>query len=140
MNTSFYSVGIDHFFDHLANVHSQFSKSLTTTYPPHNIVELSADKWLVELAVAGFSKNEIQLELDKDILTINGHPTIGTLVADGIERTYRHKGISDRPFERKIVLAEHVEVSEATLKDGMLKIYLERKIPDHKKPKKIHIV
>jgi molecular chaperone IbpA len=140
MNTSFYSVGFDHFFDHLDAVHAQFSKTLTTNYPPHNISKLTDEKYLIELAVAGFSKDDIDMHLQDNILTIKGkHQSMGKVLDDGVEKTYLHKGISDREFERKFVLAEHVEVTDASLRDGMLKIHVERIIPEHKKPKKIAI-
>jgi len=140
MNTSFYSVGFDHFFDHLANVHSHFAKSLTTTYPPHNIKQLDEEKYLIELAVAGFAKHDIDMHLKDNILTVKGkHQTLDRLLEDGVDQKYLHKGISDREFERKFVLAEHVEVTDASLRDGMLKIYIERIIPEHKRLKKINI-
>lgn len=121
---------------HWVGFNSLFSElekaaSLRVTYPPHNIVRLSEDQHLIELAVAGFREEDISIETHDNILSVSGKSTD--------QREYAYKGISTRDFEREFVLAEHVEVKEATYYNGILQIYLVRNVPDEKKPRKIEI-
>jgi molecular chaperone IbpA len=104
-----------------------------TNYPPHNVVEIDDDNFLVELAVAGFSENEIDIQIKDSLLTINGEKEPQD------SRKYAHKGISSREFTKAFTLGEHVQVKEATLRDGILAIYLERIIPEELRPRKITI-
>lgn len=102
------------------------------TYPPYNIRQVDENKYVIEMAVAGFGKQDIELELQDGKLTVKGSVTTD----DG---DYLYKGIADRAFTRHFTLADTVEVKNADLINGMLKIWLERFIPEHKKPKKIPI-
>ncbi len=102
------------------------------TYPPYNIKKLDENKYVIEMAVAGFGKQDLELELQDGTLTIKGN--ISTEDAD-----YIYKGIAERAFTRQFTLADTVEVKNADLINGMLKIWLERFIPEEKKPKKISI-
>jgi molecular chaperone IbpA len=108
-------------------------KENTQVYPPHNVVKIDDDSFLIELAVAGFSIEDLNIETVENSLVITGERT-----ADD-EREYTHKGISTRKFTRRFTLAEYVNVGEASLANGILSIALERVIPDEKKPRTISI-
>jgi molecular chaperone IbpA len=102
------------------------------TYPPYNIKKVDENKYVIEMAVAGFGKQDLELELQDGTLTIKGN--VSSEDAD-----YIYKGIAERAFTRQFTLADTVEVKNADLINGMLKIWLERFIPEEKKPKKISI-
>jgi molecular chaperone IbpA len=102
-------------------------------YPPYNIIKNGDDHYLIELAVAGFSKDDIEIMVKGDNLMITGKPK------EYAEKVYLHKGISSRNFERKFTLADTVEVLEADIQDGMLLIRLRNNIPEYKKERKIPI-
>ena len=106
-----------------------------TNYPPYNILKHSEDSYGIEVAVAGFAKEEISVEVDQDQLTIRGvkDGSLGTNVE------YLHRGLAARDFEQTFTLAEYMEVKEAEVKDGMLKISIERIIPEALKPRQIEI-
>jgi molecular chaperone IbpA len=103
------------------------------TYPPYNIKKVDENKYVIEMAVAGFGRQDLELELKEDVLTVTGRT--GTDEAT----EYLYKGIADRAFTRQFTLADTVIVKNADLINGMLKIWLERFIPEEKKPKKIVI-
>lgn len=124
-----FGIGFDSMFDELIRIHNQQTQ---TNYPPYNIVKVSEDNFLIELAVAGFSEGEVDIKLENRVLTIKG-----TKTSTDVE--YLHKGISNRDFFREFTLAEFVEVASAVQKDGILTINLERIIPEEKKPKSIAI-
>lgn len=111
----------------------------TTNYPPYNIVKVDDNKYVIELAVAGFGKHNLELELQDGTLTISGKSNVDDLEKLGLDTAYLYKGIADRTFTRKFTLADTVEIKNAELVNGMLKVWLENIIPDHKKPKKIDI-
>ena len=117
-------------FEHLFN---EMNRSLTTTggYPPHNVVQIDEDNYLIEIAVAGFKQENLDVELKDSILTVTGKKEDG--------RAYTHKGISSREFTRTFTLGEHVQVVGARLEDGILSIELERVIPENERPRKIEI-
>ena len=131
-------VGFDDTFNRLAKFHDDVTKNIPN-YPPYNIKKVDESKYVIELAVAGFSKNELELELAEGVLTVKGSTSVDSLVSDGVDQTYLYKGISDRAFARKFTLADTVEIKNAQYINGMLKVFLERIIPEHKKPKKIDI-
>lgn len=124
-----FGIGFDNMFDELMRMNSQQSLN----YPPYNIVKNTEDSFDIEVAVSGFSEGEIEVNLDNRVLTIKGQKK-EDLVAE-----YLHKGISTRDFVREFTLAEHVEVLNASQKDGILTIQLERIVPEEKKPKAIAI-
>jgi len=103
-------------------------------YPPHNIVRYDEDNYAIELAVAGFSMDDIDIEWDKNILTIKAIKKI-----KDNEGEYVHRGISQKKFVRTFTLADHIHVSGAELNDGILSVKLELIIPDELKPRKIQI-
>jgi molecular chaperone IbpA len=105
-------------------------------YPPHNIVKYSDDTYAIEVAVAGFTKDEVTVEVDQDQLTIRGikdRPNVDV----GVE--YLHRGLAARDFEQTFTLAEYMEVVGAKVADGMLQIDIKRVVPDALKPRKIEI-
>ncbi len=120
-------VGFDRYF---SAPHHQNSN-----YPPHNIVKYNENQYGIEVAVAGFSKDEITVEVDQDQLTITGTKAID--VNDSKE--YLHRGLAARDFEQTFTLAEYMEVRGAEVKDGMLKIQIERIVPEALKPRQIEI-
>jgi molecular chaperone IbpA len=103
-------------------------------YPPHNIVKYSDKQYAIEVAVAGFSKDEITVEVDQDQLIVRGVQE----VADGTKE-YLHRGLASRDFEQTWTLAEYMEVKDAEVKDGMLIIEIERIVPESLKPRIINI-
>ena len=119
-------VGFDHLFNELNRVSLR-----EDTYPPHNVVFIDDDNFLVEIAVAGFSKENLDIQLKDSILTVSGE------MED--ERIYNHKGISTRKFTRTFTLSEYVQVKGADLKNGVLSIPLTKVVPESERPKKIEI-
>jgi len=125
-------------FDDAVKQLEKFAKSssaFSQAYPPYNIVKLSETKYAIELAVAGFAKQDIEIELKDDVLVINGK--VVTENSDTVE--YLYKGVANRAFTRKFNVAETIEVKGAKLYNGMLMVFLENVVPDHKKPQKIDI-
>lgn len=108
-------------------------------YPPFNLKKTDDNVYVIEMAVAGFGKHDIELTLEDNKLKIAGHTTLDTITDDGVNQTFLHKGISDRPFTRTFTLADNVVVNNAKMVNGMLKIWLEHVIPEDKKPKRISI-
>jgi len=133
-------VGSDKFVDRLTET-AQFlsNTALNGSYPPFNLKKTDDNVYVIEMAVAGFSKQDLEMTLQENKLVINGKITADTLTEDGIDQTVLHKGISDRAFTRSFSLADNVVISNASLINGLLKIWLEHVIPEDKKPKKINI-
>lgn len=130
-----FGIGFDGIFDELMRVNAQ---QTNTNYPPYNIVKYNDDNFAIELAVAGFNVGDISITVEKNLLTIKGEQTQSS---DELEKEveYLHRGISSRSFSRTFTLAEHVEVTGATSGDGILKVELERKVPEEQKPRTIPI-
>lgn len=112
-----------------------FNGNQNGNYPPHNIVKYNDNHYGIEIAVAGFSKDDIKVEVDQDQLTVTGTKSID--VEDSKE--YLHRGLAARDFEQTYTLAEYMNVIGAEVKDGMLKINIERIIPEALKPRQIEI-
>jgi molecular chaperone IbpA len=111
-----------------------FENSKSSGYPPYNIVQINEDEYMISIAVAGFGMDNLDITLDKRILTVEG-----TAPKGDEEVNYLHKGIGGRNFRRQFTLAEHVEVENASLELGMLNIHLKRYVPEELQPKKIEI-
>ena len=125
-------VGFDDQFNRLAKMHDDLTKNIPN-YPPYNIKKVDDNKYVIEMAVAGFSKSEIEVEFVDDKLIVKGN-------AKEDEATdYLFKGIAARNFTRTFALNDQIEIRGAGLVNGMLQIALERIIPEHKKPKKIEV-
>ena len=132
-------VGADKVIQNLAKAHDAYAKAIPG-YPPYNIVKVDEDKYVIEMAVAGFGKNNIDIELANNTLTVKGGLSVNDMADETVNPiSYIYKGIADRSFARKFTLADTVEVKNAELINGMLKLWLENIIPDEKKPKKIDI-
>lgn len=125
-----FAVGFDSVFDELLRTTAQ-----TTNYPPYNIVKHSEDKFSIELAVAGFKNGDIDVQVERNQLTVTGEQSVN--LDQQVE--YLHHGISSRSFTRTWTLADHVVISGAEVANGILTINLERIIPEDQKPKKIAI-
>lgn len=132
------SIGFDNLFRNLEAAQKQFTKA-ALNYPPYNIKKVNDNKYVIELAVAGFGKHDIDVEMQDGVLTIKGQTTLDTLTKDGVDIAYLHKGIADRAFTRQFSLADTIEIKNAELINGMLKIWLENIVPETKKPRKINI-
>ncbi|UMR30681.1 Hsp20 family protein [Massilia sp. MB5] len=104
------------------------------SYPPYNIELVTEDQYRIVMALAGFDRSEIDITTERESLQI-----VGRKQRDGAERTYLHRGIAARDFEQRFQLANHVKVTGASFKDGMLTIELVREIPEALKPRKIAI-
>jgi len=131
-----FSIGFDDVFDHFESmVDSNMRVVSQTNYPPYNIVKIEKNKYDVEVALAGFSKEDVKVEVEDGKLIIESVKSDKEEDKDGVI----HKGISKRQFKKVWTLADDVEVSGAELKDGMLKVSMEKIIPEHKKPKSIEI-
>lgn len=122
-------------FDHLANMLDAASRNDQAGYPPYNIELIKEDSYCVSMAVAGFKAEDIEITAEQNTLSVTGHKK-----ADNDEKkTYLHRGIATRNFERQFQLAEHVKVTDARIEDGLLFIDLVREIPEAMKPRKISI-
>jgi molecular chaperone IbpA len=133
-----YFVGYDGMLKKMADAHTILGKSIPN-YPPYNIAKIDDDKYVIEMAVAGFGKQNLDIEIANGTLTISGHTTVDDLVEEGLNLQYLYKGIADRPFSRQFNISDTIQIKNAELVNGMLKVWLENIIPDHMKPKKIDI-
>lgn len=128
-------VGFDDQFNKLARIHDDLAKNIPN-YPPYNIKKTGDNKYVIEIAVAGFAKQDVEIELDGDKMIVKGN--MHSDDKDSMEN-FLFKGISNRAFTRTFALDDQVEVQGAEMLNGMLQIFLERIIPEHRKPKKIEI-
>ena len=118
-------VGFDDFFDSI-------DYNYRETYPPYNIRRKADDRYILEIAVAGFRRKDLDVSLDNNTLVVEG-------MRDTSENEYIHKGMSTRSFKRTWSLARYMEVDKADFGDGILKLELKRNLPEELKPKKIKI-
>lgn len=123
-------LGFDHMFDQINKVQS----TATDTYPPHNVVQFDKFKYLIEVAVAGFKEEQIDIELKDHVLKISGDRP-----QRRDQNLYVHKGISARKFSKSFRLSEYAEVKGANLQDGILTVSIEVVLPEEKQPRKISI-
>ncbi len=120
-------VGFDRMFNERINANQ--------SYPPYNIIKLDDDNYQVEIAVAGFTLSEIDVEVDRNVLVIKGDRN-----REETEAEYLHRGLAYRSFEKTLTLAEHMEVGAASIKDGVLRIDIKRVIPEALKPRKVEVI
>ena len=128
------TLGFDRFFDEAERLLKTDLTKVSPAFPPHNIIKLDDNRYLVELAVAGFAEAEIDISVEDNNLIIKGEKK-----DKDTDVTYIHRGIGTRSFTKTLTVADTVEDRGAEFKDGILKIGLENVIPDHKKPRKIEI-
>ena len=131
-----FSVGFDNLFDDFDRIY-KFNSDSINHYPPYNIRKVNDTDYVIELAIAGFGKKDIEVKSQENTLTIKSKDKKEE-VSDKDE-SILHRGISQRSFKRSFTVAEDVVVKGADLKDGLLSVKLERIIPDEKKPKIIDI-
>jgi molecular chaperone IbpA len=134
------TVGYDNIFDHFERMFDDdlFMNSVPANYPPYNIVKTGDYTYNVEVALAGFSKDDIDVEYADGMLTIKSKDKKEAEETDK-DGNVIHKGISKRYFSKSFTIADDVEVKGAELKDGLLKVSMERIIPESKKPRSIEI-
>ena len=122
-------------FDHLVSLIEQASKSdAASGYPPYNIETTAENAYRIEVAVAGFKPEELNVEVKANLLTVQGRKT-----ANDAGKTYLHRGLAARDFERRFQLADYVVVTDAAIADGLLSISLKRELPEALKPRRIEI-
>ena len=128
------TVGFDRLFDMLENSSAGQAQE---NYPPFDLVKAGENEYRIELAVAGFRSEEIDITAQQNVLIVSGRKSeeSGSPGPD-----YIYRGIANRSFERRFALADHIQVRSADLKDGLLAIELVREIPEAMKPRKINIV
>ena len=131
------SVGFDDVFDHFESMFDGPSLSVGSNYPPYNIVKTSDNKFDVEVALAGFNKKDINVSVENGMLTIESKEDEKS--KDDKDGEVLHKGISKRYFKKSFTISDDVEVKGAELKDGMLRVSMEKIIPEAKKLRTIDI-
>ena len=114
------------------NIYEWSSVAAQDNYPPYNVIKHDEELYTVELALAGFNKNDIDITVDQNTLMVMGEK-------QKEETEYQYKGIATRSFKRSFALGEYMEVTDAKFENGMLSITIERIIPEDKKPKSIKI-
>lgn len=122
-------------FDRMARLLEQVPSEAAPSYPPYNIQKTGENAYRVTLAVAGFGEDEIGVEVKENLLTVAGK----VARENGANESYLHRGIATRAFERRFNLADHIQVTEASLDKGLLHIDLVRELPEALKPRKIAI-
>ena len=131
------SVGFDDVFDHFESMFDHnFSTVNVSNYPPYNIVKTGSNKFDIEVALAGFNKKDINVTSENGMLTIESKQEDKSEDKDG---EVLHKGISKRYFKKSFTIADDVEIKGAELKDGMLRVSMEKIVPEAKKLKTIEI-
>jgi molecular chaperone IbpA len=121
-------IGFDDIFN---NFETRFANQINNTYPPYNILKHDEDTYEIEIAVTGFEKDEITVEIDQNNLVVKG----ARKEVDIKEPVYLHRGLASRDFTRSWELGQHIEVSEGTIKNGVLTIGLKRVVPESLKPR-----
>jgi len=127
-------IGFDQMFDAMER---RYGNSVNNNYPPHNILKTGENQYEIQIAVTGFEKSEISVSVESNVLTVRGE---SRATNDNTEIVYLHRGLASRDFAREFPLAEHIEVSGAEIKNGMLIVKLIRNIPESEKPRVIDIV
>ncbi|HQP20994.1 MAG TPA: Hsp20 family protein, partial [Phenylobacterium sp.] len=121
-------------FDRLAQLLETASADASTGYPPYNIERTDENAYKIEIAVAGFRADELNIEVKENLLTVQGRKA-----ANDDQRRFLHRGLAERDFDRRFQLADYVIVTDAKLADGLLQISLKRELPEALKPRRIEI-
>mgnify|MGYP001227728961 CR=1 FL=1 len=133
-----FSIGFDDMFDQFENMLGNGAMTLQSNYPPYNIRKTGKENYAIEVALAGFSKNDVEVEFEDNLLTVKTKQ-VNKSDDKSLDGEIIHKGISQRQFARSFTIADDIKVSGAELKDGLLTISCERIVPEHKKKKLIQI-
>ena len=132
-----FSIGFDDMFDQFENMLGNGGLTMQSNYPPYNIRKISKDNYSIEVALAGFNKNDVEVEFEDNLLTVRTKQISKS--ENNSDGEILHKGISQRQFARSFTIADDIKVNDAQLKDGLLTIACERIVPEHKKKKLIEI-
>ena len=133
-----FSIGFDDMFDQFESLLGNGGLSMQSNYPPYNIRKTGKDKYAIEVAVAGFNKDDVEVEYEDNLLTVKTKKVDKTVEKDK-DGEIIHRGISQRSFSRSFTIADDVKVNGAELKDGLLLIGCEKIVPEQKKKKLIPI-
>ena len=133
-----FSIGFDDMFDQFENMLGNGNLTMQSNYPPYNIRKTGNDKYSIEVALAGFSKKDVEVEFEDNLLTVRTKQ-VNKSEDKSVNGEILHKGISQRQFARSFTIADDVKVNGAELKDGLLTIACERIVPEYKKKKLIEI-
>lgn len=133
-----FSIGFDDMFDQFENMLGNGNLTMHSNYPPYNIRKNGKNNYAIEVALAGFNKNDVEVEFEDHLLTVRTKQ-VNKLENTDTDGEIIHKGISQRQFARTFTIADDIKVNDAALKDGILTISCERIIPEHKKKKLIEI-
>ena len=133
-----FSIGFDDMFDQFENMLGNGNLTMQSNYPPYNIRKTGKDNYAIEVALAGFNKNDVEVEFEDNLLTVRTKP-VSKSEENNVDGEIIHKGISQRQFARSFTIADDVKISGAQLKDGLLTVACERVLPDHKKKRLIDI-
>jgi molecular chaperone IbpA len=133
-----FSIGFDDMFDQFENMLGNGGLTMQSNYPPYNIRRTGKDNYAIEVALAGFNKNDVEVEFEDKLLTVRTKK-VNKADEGSEDGEIIHKGISQRQFARSFTIAEDVKVNSAELKDGLLTISCERIVPEYKKKKLIEI-
>jgi molecular chaperone IbpA len=133
-----FTVGFDDMFDHLDMVHNHIPHLTANNYPPYNIVKTGSLTYDIEVALAGYGKKDISINFEDNVLKIESVKSKDEKEVEENEGML-HKGIAKRMFAKSFTIAEDVEIKGAELKDGLLKVSLERIVPENKKPRIITV-
>ena len=133
-----FSIGFDDMFDQFESMLGNGNLTMQSNYPPYNIRKTGKDNYSIEVALAGFNKNDVEVEFEDNLLTVKTKQ-ISKSDDKNEDVEIIHKGISQRQFARSFTIADDVKVNGAELKDGLLTVACERFLPDHKKKRLIEI-
>ena len=133
-----FSIGFDDMFDQFESMLGNGGLTMQSNYPPYNIRKTEKDNYAIEVALAGFNKNDVEVEFEDNLLTVKTKQ-VNKSDENSRDGEIIHKGISQRQFARSFTIAEDVKVNGAELKDGLLIIACERIVPEYKKKKLIEI-
>lgn len=125
-------IGFDRLFEDFEN---RWANSVQTNYPPHNVIKTGESTYTIELAVSGFNKEEITVEVNQGHLVVRGE----RLREDDTDHVYLYRGLAARDFQKIFPLADHVEVKSSSIRNGVLSVYLERIVPETLKPRRVEI-
>ena len=132
-----FSIGFDDMFDQFENMLGNGGLTMQSNYPPYNIRKTGKDNYSIEVALAGFNKNDVEVEFEDNLLTVRTKQISKS--ENNSDGEILHKGISQRQFARSFTIADDVKIGGAELKDGLLTIVCEKIVPEYKKKKLIEI-
>ena len=131
-------------FDRMARMLDSMASETQASYPPYNIEKLSESEYVITMAVAGFSPEDLEIMSHQNLLTVQGCIGQGRMGQAGEhetadERVFLYRGIAERGFERRFSLADHIKINGAKIENGLLNIYLVHEVPEYAKPQRIEI-